>query len=106
MMPSYRSDLNLDDAKKFVEREGLSMETRIEFYMDPLALLEKRTGFYIVKLVAGYKDERNDDEHFIAYYAHAGHLIDNDQFRKIIEVEESDRSTKKLALLCITDFFD
>ena len=105
IMPSDGSDPNLDDAKKLVEREGFSLMVRREFYMNPLALLKTRAGFYIVKLVASYDDGRNDDEHFIAYDAPSGLLIDNDQNKKIIEVEDTDRSTKRKALLCFKDFF-
>ena len=81
IMPSDGSDPNIYDAKKLVESKGLSLKLRNEFYMNPLALLNNREGFYIIKLVVIYKDERTDDNHFTAYNELKGHLIDNDQYK-------------------------
>ena len=105
IMPSDGSDPNFGDAKKLVEREGFSLTMRREFDMNPLALLKTRAGFYIVKLVTGYDDGRNDDEHFIAYDAPSGLLIDNCKKTRIVEVEDTDRSTKKKALQCFKNIF-
>ena len=93
--PSDGSNPNLGDAKKTVEREGFSPKVRDELYMNPLTLLIMRTGFYIVKLVAGCKDGRDDDEHFIAYNAHPGHPIDNDQYKKLLKSRTRTEARKR-----------
>ena len=104
-LPFKKTAPNILDAKNFVNGKNFNLKTLNECCMNPLAVLKKNFGVYILKMVAAYHDDREDDHHFMTYDGYAGILMDNYRGNKLIQREESDLKSTQTALKCFEPFF-
>jgi hypothetical protein len=104
-LPFDGSAPNILDAKNFLNGKNFNLKALNECRMNPLAVLKKIFGVYILKVVAAYHDDRGDDHHFMTYDGYAGLLMDNYRGNKLIQREESDLKSTQTALKCFEPFF-
>ena len=103
-MPALpNSDPNFTVAQTFVKGYGaeLCYDRRLN---NPKALFKRRDGVYLVQLQL-QTNAGDTDQHYVAYLAETGHVVDNYPRAPVLIVDDSDRQSNKRAVKVFKPLF-
>ena len=96
------ADPSFSMANAHVHDYGLELKYDRELN-NPRAMFKRRSGLYLVQLVI--QTESGSDQHYVAYLAASGHVIDNEPRARVPIVEDSDRCSNKAAIKVFQQLF-
>lgn len=103
-MPALtNSDPNFTVAQTFVKGYGaeLCYDRRLN---NPKALFKRRDGVYLVQLQL-QTNAGDTDQHYVAYLAETGHVVDNYPRAPVLIVDDSDRQSNRRAVKVFKTLF-
>ena len=99
---SASSDPSFSMAKEFATQHGMDLHYEREIN-NPAALFRRRQGAFLAQLQIS--TAAGTDNHYVAYLAAAGYVIDNEAGAKVPLVDGSDRTSNKQAIKVFKQLF-
>ena len=96
------ADPSFSMANAHVQDYGLELKYDRELN-NPRAMFKRRSGLYLVQLAI--ETESGSDQHYVAYLAASGHIIDNESRARVPIIEDSDRCSNKAAIKVFRQLF-
>ena len=96
------ADPSFSMANAHVQDYGLELKYDRELN-NPRAMFKRRSGLYLVQLAI--ETESGSDQHYVAYLAASGHIIDNESRARVPIIEDSDRRSNKAAIKVFQQLF-
>jgi hypothetical protein len=96
------ADPSFSMANAHVQDYGLELKYDRELN-NPRAMFKRRSGLYLVQLAI--ETESGSDQHYVAYLAASGHIIDNEPRALVPIIKDSDRRSNKAAIKVFQQLF-